>query len=227
VIVLKPRDFRTGSVEDAVYDAVFQRAGILRVNNIEQLFGAAETVATARPVYSDRLTIISNSYSLALMTSDTLLRHDGHLAEISEATREKVQNHLLLELGTKISVSLDTNQLLEQILDLISQVVRYDAAGIYIVDKETQWIKQQTFRGYDPTRESAVRLKVGHGLIGWVAKTGRGVIVPDVARDERYVNARPETRSEIVAPLRAVLLVLLNYRQGRSGSNTIWPMLEG
>lgn len=90
VIVLKPRDFRTGSVEDAVYDAVFQRAGILRVNNIEQLFGAAETVATARPVYSDRLTIISNSYSLALMTSDTLLRHDGHLAEISEATREKV-----------------------------------------------------------------------------------------------------------------------------------------
>ncbi len=90
VIALKPRDLRTGSVEDAVYDAVFQRAGILRVNNIEQLFGAAETVATARPVYSDRLTIISNSYSLALMTSDTLLRHDGRLAEISAATREQV-----------------------------------------------------------------------------------------------------------------------------------------
>lgn len=43
VIVLKPRDFKAGPVEDAVYDAVFQRAGILRVNNIEQLFGAAET----------------------------------------------------------------------------------------------------------------------------------------------------------------------------------------
>ncbi|MCB1769575.1 MAG: acetate--CoA ligase family protein, partial [Candidatus Competibacteraceae bacterium] len=90
VIVLKPRDFRTGPVEDAVYDAVFQRAGILRVDSIEQLFGAAETLATARPVYSDRLTIVSNSYSLALMTSDTLLRYDGHLAEISAATREQV-----------------------------------------------------------------------------------------------------------------------------------------
>ena len=90
VIILKPRDFRTGPVEDAVYDAVFQRAGILRVNNIEQLFGAAETVAMARPVYSDRLTIISNSFSLALMTSDTLVRHDGHLAEISAATLEKL-----------------------------------------------------------------------------------------------------------------------------------------
>ena len=90
VIVLKPRDFRAGPVEDAVYDAVFQRAGILRVNNIEQLFGAAETLATAKPVYHDRLTIISNSYSLALLTSDTLLRHGGHLAEISEPTREEL-----------------------------------------------------------------------------------------------------------------------------------------
>ncbi|MFZ1642650.1 MAG: bifunctional acetate--CoA ligase family protein/GNAT family N-acetyltransferase [Candidatus Contendobacter sp.] len=90
VLVLKPHDFRAGPVEDAVYDAVFQRAGILRVNNIEQLFGAAETLATAKPVYSNRLTILSNSYSLALLTSDTLLRHGGHLAEISEATRAQL-----------------------------------------------------------------------------------------------------------------------------------------
>ena len=90
VIVLKPRDFRAGPVEDAVYDAVFQRAGILRVNNIEQLFTAAETLATAKPVQNDRLTVVSNSYSLALLTSDALLRRGGHLAEISAATREQV-----------------------------------------------------------------------------------------------------------------------------------------
>ena len=90
VIVLKPRDFKAGPVEDAVYDAVFQRAGILRVNNIEQLFGAAETLATAKPVYSNRLTVLSNSYSLALLTSDGLLRHGGQLAEISEATRTQL-----------------------------------------------------------------------------------------------------------------------------------------
>lgn len=47
---------------------MFQRAGILQVNNIEQLFGAAETLATAKPVYSNRLTVLSSSYSLALLT---------------------------------------------------------------------------------------------------------------------------------------------------------------
>jgi phosphoserine phosphatase RsbU/P len=126
----------------------------------------------------------------------------GNARVFAEAMREKVQNHLLFELGTKISVSLDTGQLLEQILDLVFQVVRYDAAGIYLVNRETQWINRQTIRGYDPNRDDAVRLKVGRGLIGWVAKTGRGVIVPDVMKDPRYVNARDETRSEMVAPLR-------------------------
>jgi sigma-B regulation protein RsbU (phosphoserine phosphatase) len=126
----------------------------------------------------------------------------GNARVYSEAMREKVENQLLLELGTKISSSLDSHQLLEQILDLVFQVVRYDAAGIYLVDRKTQWITRQAIRGYDADRDDAVRQKIGTGLIGWVAKTGRGVIVPDVATDPRYVNARDQTRSEMVAPVR-------------------------
>lgn len=126
----------------------------------------------------------------------------GNARLFSEAMREKVENQLLLELTTQISGSLDMNRLLEQILDLVFQVVRYDAAGIYLVDKRTQWITRQTIRGYDPARDEAVRLKVGKGLIGWAVKTGQGVIVSDVLTDPRYVNARDETRSEMVAPIR-------------------------
>jgi phosphoserine phosphatase RsbU/P len=126
----------------------------------------------------------------------------GNARLFSEAMREKVQNQLLLELTTQISGSLEMNRLLEQILDLVFQVVRYDAAGIYLVDKKTQWITRQTIRGYDPARDEAVRLKVGKGLIGWAVKTGQGVIVSDVLTDPRYMNARDATRSEMVAPIR-------------------------
>jgi phosphoserine phosphatase RsbU/P len=126
----------------------------------------------------------------------------GNARVYAESTRERVQNQLLLELGTKISANLDMGRLLEQILDLVFQVVRYDAAGIYIVDKQTQWIMRQTIRGYDPDRDDAVRLKIGKGLIGWAVKTGQGVIVSDVTTDPRYVNARDQTRSEMVAPIR-------------------------
>jgi sigma-B regulation protein RsbU (phosphoserine phosphatase) len=37
--------------------------------------------------------------------------------------------------------------------------------------------------------------------VGWVAKTGQSLIVPDVASDARYVAARPLTRSEVATPL--------------------------
>jgi phosphoserine phosphatase RsbU/P len=126
----------------------------------------------------------------------------GNARVYAEAMREKVQNQLLLELTTQISGSLEMNRVLEQTLDLVFQVVRYDAAGIYLVDKRTQWIRRQTNRGYDPARDEAVQLKVGKGLIGWTVKTGQGVIVSDVTTDPRYMNARDETRSEMVAPIR-------------------------
>jgi len=126
----------------------------------------------------------------------------GNARVYADAMREKMENRLLFELGTKIAGSLETGQLLEQFLDLVFQVVRYDAAGIYLVDRQTQWITRQTIRGYDAVPDDAVRLKVGRGLIGWTVKTGQGVIVSDVTRDPRYVNARDETRSEMVAPLR-------------------------
>lgn len=90
VIVLKPRDLRGDPVEDAVYDAVFQRAGVLRVNNIDQLFTAAETLATAKPVPDNKLAILSNSFSLGLLTTDVLLRRGGRLAELSEAARQQL-----------------------------------------------------------------------------------------------------------------------------------------
>ncbi|HET9251667.1 MAG TPA: SpoIIE family protein phosphatase [Candidatus Eisenbacteria bacterium] len=126
----------------------------------------------------------------------------GNARLFSEAMREKVENQLLLELTTQISGSLEMNRLLEQILDLVFQVVRYDAAGIYLVDKKTQWIREQTIRGYEPGRDEAMQLKVGKGLIGWAVKTGQGVIVSDVLTDPRYITARDSTRSEMVAPIR-------------------------
>jgi sigma-B regulation protein RsbU (phosphoserine phosphatase) len=41
----------------------------------------------------------------------------------------------------------------------------------------------------------------GEGIIGWVIKHKRGQIINDVIRDARYVKARPQTRSEIAAPI--------------------------
>ncbi len=71
---------------DAIYDAAFRRAGMLRVQSLRELFWAAETLALDLPVTGDRLAIVGNSRGLGLLAADTLLAEGGRLARLSPAT---------------------------------------------------------------------------------------------------------------------------------------------
>lgn len=70
---------------DAVYDAAFRRAGMLRVFELEELFDAAETLSKAGLPQGDRLTILTNGGGMGVMATDTLMATGGHLAELSDS----------------------------------------------------------------------------------------------------------------------------------------------
>ena len=73
---------------DAVYDAAFRRAGILRVRELRDLFDAAQTLSTGLQVAGNRLTIITNGGGLGVLAVDALEEEGGMLADLSEqATR--------------------------------------------------------------------------------------------------------------------------------------------
>jgi sigma-B regulation protein RsbU (phosphoserine phosphatase) len=117
---------------------------------------------------------------------------------------------LLLDITKKISRSLDLQEVLNLVMDTLATLLPYDAAGIYIIqghkEKESETTPSAVFRseavrGYDIEDLVELRLKMGEGIIGYVATTGEPVISPDVKNDPRYVNAREETRSEMVAPI--------------------------
>lgn len=59
----------------------------------------------------------------------------------------------------------------------------------------------EAVRGYNLEETLELRMKVGEGIIGYVAQSGQPVISPDVRRDPRYINGRERTRSEMVAPI--------------------------
>lgn len=71
---------------DAVYDAVFRRAGMLRVHTLDELFTAAEILATTRLPAGDRLAIISNGGGIGIMATDALAFMGGRLAELAPQT---------------------------------------------------------------------------------------------------------------------------------------------
>jgi sigma-B regulation protein RsbU (phosphoserine phosphatase) len=62
-------------------------------------------------------------------------------------------------------------------------------------------VVSESSRGYPPELAEAFKLLEGEGIVGWVAKTGESIIVPDTRRDTRYVAARPSTRSELACPI--------------------------
>jgi acetyltransferase len=74
------------SGSDAVYDAAFRRAGMLRVADLGGLFGAVETLALGRPPKGDHLAILSNGGGLGIMATDSLIDQGGRLAELSAET---------------------------------------------------------------------------------------------------------------------------------------------
>jgi acetyltransferase len=71
---------------DAVYDAAFRRAGMLRVGGLAELFSAVETLGRMQPLKGDRLAILTNGGGLGVLATDDLLDAGGRLAELDPAT---------------------------------------------------------------------------------------------------------------------------------------------
>ncbi len=71
---------------DAVYDAAFRRAGMLRVGGIDELFATVETLGMGRAPRGERLAILTNGGGVGVLATDALLDHGGRLAELSEET---------------------------------------------------------------------------------------------------------------------------------------------
>jgi acetyltransferase len=68
---------------DDVYDAAIRRAGMLRVDTVEDLFDAVETLARIPAIGGDRLTILTNGGGPGVMATDALIRAGGKLASLS------------------------------------------------------------------------------------------------------------------------------------------------
>ena len=79
---------------DAVYEAAFQRAGIERIYQIEDMFDCAELLARQQPPRGDRLAIITNAGGPGVMTTDALIERDGKLAVLSEQTMDRLNESL-------------------------------------------------------------------------------------------------------------------------------------
>ena len=97
IIVIKPGKSKegahaaashTGSLvgSNEVFDAACERAGILRVKHVSQLFDIAKVLARQPRPTGPRLSIITNAGGPAVLATDALVENGGKMAELSETT---------------------------------------------------------------------------------------------------------------------------------------------
>ncbi|MFH1642022.1 MAG: acetate--CoA ligase alpha subunit [Nanoarchaeota archaeon] len=82
----------TGSLtgNDAVFEAAFKRAGIIRVSTIGQLFDSAQTLAMQPRPLGNRLAIVTNAGGPGVIATDCLISLDGQLSQLSDETIKKL-----------------------------------------------------------------------------------------------------------------------------------------
>ena len=86
----------TGSLtgEDMVYEAAFKRVGLVRVDEVEELFYSTEVLSMQPLPKGPNLAIITNAGGLGIMATDTLMSRRGKLANLSQKTMETLNNTL-------------------------------------------------------------------------------------------------------------------------------------
>jgi GAF domain-containing protein len=132
---------------------------------------------------------------------------------MSEATATERKRHLQ-ELGIfhdvakALTSSLNLNSVLQTIMDKMAEYFRPDTWSLLMVDEAKDELYFAIAVGDAAEMLQSVRLKVGEGIAGWVAKHGESLLVPDVYTDPRFTKRVDEmtkwkTRSIICVPLKA------------------------
>ena len=88
--------------------------------------------------------------------------------------------------------------------ELYRRFEHYSWVGIYVVEGDE--LVLSAWAGEEETEHTTI--KVGEGICGLAAATGRTELVPDVSEREEFIACFPTTRSEIVVPIRGTEGVL-------------------
>ncbi|MGQ9507260.1 MAG: acetate--CoA ligase family protein [Candidatus Bathycorpusculaceae bacterium] len=77
---------------DEIFAAALKRAGIIRVENIEELMDAAIALSKQPPMCGDNVAIVSNVGGPAILAGDAVARNNLKLAALAEETKRKIES---------------------------------------------------------------------------------------------------------------------------------------
>src|SRR5207248_2227975 len=137
------------------------------------------------------------------------------MTEATDADRKRQSQELNIfhDVAKALTSSLDLDSILQTLMETMAEYFRPDTWSLLMVDEAKQELYFAIAVGDAAEALKSVRLKVGEGIAGWVAKNGERLIVPDVCTEPRLAKridemTKWETRTIICVPLRSKHRVL-------------------
>jgi sigma-B regulation protein RsbU (phosphoserine phosphatase) len=108
---------------------------------------------------------------------------------------------LLLEVADVVNTTLDLDTTLRRVAELVRKVIDYEIFAILLLNERTQELRFRFQIGYPREYADRTRIKVGQGVTGRAAQLRQAVLVEDVTKEDGYIEAIPNVRSELAIPL--------------------------
>ncbi len=126
----------------------------------------------------------------------------------------------LLEVATLTSETLELDELLANVAEIVRRVIPYDLFAILLFNDKRKDLRIRYAVGH---REEVVRnlaLALGEGIVGSAAATRQPILLPDVKTDDRYLSASDVVRSELAVPMiaRQRLVGVIDVQATRVGA---------
>ncbi len=166
----------------------------------------------------DDLDDVWETVKRALEKRDLLLRNRAllrDLADRNEALSAAVKRqNSLIDAGRAMSGIVGLSELLDFFIGLVAEELSADRASLMLLDEQKNELRIAASRGLRDEVVREIRVQVGEGIAGWVAKEGKPILVKDVNTDPRVNKAISSflSASYISSPIVLSIPILLQEK---------------
>lgn len=119
-----------------------------------------------------------------------------------ELREKQIQIDMLRQISETISYSLDLEEILSSIIDIVSRYIKSDSCFIYLTDRDNIVLKASQ----NPHKAALgkIAMKIGEGLTGWVVQHKKEIVIDSKAYEDKrfkFFNMLPEDKFEAFVSL--------------------------
>ncbi|MGQ9534957.1 MAG: sensor domain-containing diguanylate cyclase [bacterium] len=149
--------------------------------------------------------------SLKKLIDKAVKKREQHIFNLKtvESLKRKVKEMAMLnEIVRAINSSLKPKEILKIIMEKIADFIKAEGWSILLIDREKQELVFEAAAGEAGQKLIGLRLKIDQGVAGWVARTGKSLIVEDVTKDPRFYDGVDKktkfiTKSILCVPMKS------------------------